>query len=181
MSLWCFCEHCDAPRLSRACFWSSSDHLSPPATRAGLSEARYQVLACPGAKPSPGPTVGAAGSSSASGATRRRSAPRPSRGPRAVDRAVGERAVDRVVVSVVGSPIPVAKGLKLRFPDAVHFDVDDQLGHAPASNGPLACGIAVEWIRQAEAQTVLVLSVSRDAGSMALVWATPTEPLENAR
>ena len=43
IALGCCCEYSEAPRHSRARLGASCDHLSPPATRSELPEARYQV------------------------------------------------------------------------------------------------------------------------------------------
>lgn len=65
---------------------------------------------------------------------------------------------DRVVVSG-----PIGGG----------YDLDATIGHAAAASGALACAAAIDWIRGGVAQRVLVVTVSADAGAVALVWERP--------
>ncbi|MBW2253300.1 MAG: beta-ketoacyl-[acyl-carrier-protein] synthase family protein [Deltaproteobacteria bacterium] len=86
-----------------------------------------------------------------------------------VRRACRGAVPDRIVVVTdrahadVGSP----------WPDRPVWRPDLTLGHAPAAGGTLASVAAVEWIRAGVCERVLVVSVARDSGTSALLWAAP--------
>lgn len=82
---------------------------------------------------------------------------------RSAERALRGMRADRIVVSARAGVV-----------DVDHFGLDATLGHAPAASGVLASAAAIDWIRTSHAQVVLVIVVSDEGGSTALVWAAPT-------
>jgi len=89
---------------------------------------------------------------------------------RVCDDACGVGQPDRVLVCLDTPRCELLQAVSARWPGAQIIEFDRCAGFAPAAGGALASIAATRWIRAGSADRVLVLSVGREAGTVALLF-----------
>lgn len=96
---------------------------------------------------------------------------------RVCDDACGSSQPDRVLVCLDRPRPDLVERASRRWSDAQVIELDRCVGFAPAAGGALATVAAARWIRARTATRVLVLSVGREAGAVAILFeASPGAP-----